>query len=71
MGPHILRHSGATLMSQKGAAPQEIQKLMDHASLMTTQKYLHHDREKLKETAGLLAYTMESTNFTISGDGQK
>jgi integrase/recombinase XerD len=54
MGPHILRHSGATLLSGKGASPQEIQFLLGHESLNSTQKYLHFDSERLRDTVNLM-----------------
>lgn len=55
MGPHILRHSGATLLSEKGASPAEIQFLLNHKSLNSTQRYLHFSRKQLKETINLLS----------------
>lgn len=54
MGPHILRHSGATLLSEKGASPQAVQFLLDHESLNSTQKYLHFSKEGLRNTINLM-----------------
>jgi integrase/recombinase XerC len=54
MGPHILRHSGASLLSEKGASPQEIQFLLGHESLNSTQRYLHFNKERLRNTVNLM-----------------
>jgi integrase/recombinase XerD len=48
-GTHLLRHSGASLLSEAGEDPRKIQFLLGHTSLATTNRYLHFDREALKE----------------------
>lgn len=50
MGAHILRHSGATALSEAGATPQEVQFLMDHDKLSSTEIYLHINRSRLRDT---------------------
>ena len=55
MGPHILRHSGGTLLSERGATPQEVQFLMDHDSLNSTQKYLHINKARLRDTVNRMS----------------
>ncbi len=48
-GTHLLRHSGASLLSQAGEDPKKIQFLLGHASLATTNRYLHFDEQALQK----------------------
>ena len=51
---HVLRHSFGTNLLEKGASVVSIQKLMGHADLAVTTRYLHQDISKLSDAVNLL-----------------
>ncbi len=52
---HDLRHTGLTWMADAGVPVHHLRKIAGHASLNTTQRYLHPDRQSVTDAGAMLS----------------
>ena len=54
---HDLRHTFASTLVNNGVSLYEVQKLLGHAHIRTTERYAHLRQERLQESAGFAGKT--------------
>jgi integrase len=57
---HGLRHTGLTWMADAGVPLHSLRKIAGHGSLITTQRYLHPDRQSIADAGELLSKHLSS-----------
>jgi integrase/recombinase XerC len=55
VGPHLLRHSFATVLDDEGVPVPVIQDMLDHESISTTRRYIHVRDPGRRRASALLA----------------
>jgi integrase len=59
---HPLRHAGASMLADKGVAPNTIQEMLGHSNLKTTERYLHSVKGAVRDA--MATYEESRSKFT-------
>lgn len=65
ISPHYLRHSSATAHALRGTQPWDVQRLLGHESLSTTERYIH-PLDSLKAAVDALGQELDTVFTTVS-----
>jgi integrase len=65
---HDLRHNFASLLVNNGRSLYEVQKLLGHADISTTQRYAHLSQDTLKDATEIVSLSLKSD--VVVGDEQ-
>ena len=68
-GPHMLRHTFASLALEAGASLEEVRVLLGHASISMTARYLHADASSVRGAIGRLAAWNEAARARWARSG--
>lgn len=64
--PHTLRHTAATWMAQRGVPVQRIAEMLGQSVMRTTERYIKHDPDHLKDAADALSFGGKSTGAELA-----
>jgi len=65
ISPHTFRHSFATHLLEGGASIRQVQEMLGHESILTTEIYTHLDSEHLRRTVEEHLPRMHNSKFAI------
>lgn len=64
---HDLRHNFASLLINSGRSLYEVQKLLGHSQISTTQRYAHLTQDTLKEATETVSFIINNSNNNKNG----
>ena len=65
---HDLRHNFASLLVNHGRSLYEVQKLLGHADISTTQRYAHLSQDTLKDATEIVSLSLSSDGGEVGDD---
>ncbi len=63
---HDLRHSFASFLVNAGRSLYEVQKILGHTQIMTTQRYAHLSQDTLVDAANMVPFSMKLPVVTMA-----